>query len=999
MKLWARLVGFCALGLQMNIALGFSSGSATLTRQFDMLSAVTNSQITVTATLTNGGSSTLRGVYYVDQVPSGLTVKTVGVWLNGLPVTNYLVEAGAVGDVYAGCTPYRWILETPPTFSQNKGVGAGGVVQVVYSVTSARLGSFSMQYFGWSGYDPGSTNASFGVSEAADAASVNFTLPVVPSYPILALSATNLTFAATQGSASSPQSLGIANNGGGTLNWAIAVESNAPAWLAVSPSNGSSAASVTVTAASSSLAAGTYSKTLTVTAAGATNSPQVVTVNLVITPQTSNQGLVAHWSFDEGSGTQAIDSSGNGYNLSLMNGPAWTTGKFSGGLSFNGVNNYAMTPSINLSGTAAVSVSLWVKRNYTIGGTTVLYEFSRDFNSSATSFMFFPDDSRGLSVGLLGNAGYNIKAYSQPGGGVWHHIVVIYDKSQGAATEVTLYLDGVLQTGSLFYTADNSNAFGNNPFYLFSRGGSQYFGSGVIDEMRIYNRAITAAEVSQLYGAGSTPDTQAPSIPGTPAATVVSSSQINLSWGASTDNVGVAGYQIYRNTNRLTNVTTTSWSDTGLAPGTLYSYTIAAYDAAGNVSAQSSPGSATTAAIDTVPPSIAFTAPPLGAVVSNTVVVSVTATDNVAVAGVQFKLDGANLGNEVTTTPYQVSWNTLGATNGGHTLSALARDGAGNTSNATLVVTVSNSTNTTIPTQGLVAYWAFDETSGTQAADSSGNGYNLRLVNGPTWTTGKVNGALSFNGVNNYAVSPAIGLSGTAAVSVSFWIKRTYVIGGTTVLFESSRDFNSSTTGFMFFPDDSRGIAAGLRGNVGYNLKAYIQPSSGAWHHIVVIYDKGANAANEVTCYIDGALWGFTAQLNSANNTNPFGSNPLYLFSRAGSQYFGSGVIDEMRIYSRGLTAAEVTQLYSQGAVALAQPLMMSAIGQEKALQLRDPVLGSGGFGFAIDGPANGDLVVEVCTNLADPVWTPVETNAGPWNFGEPQWTNYPARFYRVRVK
>ena len=73
--------------------------------------------------------------------------------------------------------------------------------------------------------------------------------------------------------------------------------------------------------------------------------------------------------------------------------------------------------------------------------------------------------------------------------------------------------------------------------------------------------------------------------------------------------------------------------------------------------------------------------------------VSATAADNVGVAGVQFKLDGANLGAEDTTAPYSVSWNTTTATNGTHTLTAIARDAAGNTTTSTSVsVTVDNAT-------------------------------------------------------------------------------------------------------------------------------------------------------------------------------------------------------------------------------------------------------------------------------------------------------------------
>jgi hypothetical protein len=535
------------------------------------------------------------------------------------------------------------------------------------------------------------------------------------------------------------------------------------------------------------------------------------------------QGLVAYWAFDEGTGSTAADSSGNGYTMSLVNGPAWTAGKLGGALSFNGVNNYALVPSLNLGTNPAVSVSLWLNRTYRVpsNGSTVLFEFSANFNSSTTGFEFFPDDTCSMAVGLHGNAGYNLKCYTQPSSGVWHHLVAVYDKSQNAANEITFYLDGVVQAaGSQPDTADNSNLFGTNPLYLFARGGSQLFAAGTIDDLRIYNRALSAAEVSQLYSLGTGPP-------------------------------------------------------------------------------------------DTTPPTVSLTAPLNGAIVSNTVTLSATATDNVAVAAVQFRVDGASVGSPVTSPPYQVSWNTASAANGSHTVSATATDTSDNAATVSASVNVLNPA----PAPGLVAHWTFDEGTGSTATDSSGNGYTMSLVNAPAWTTGKLGGALYFNGVNNYAVAPSFNLGTTAAASVALWLNRTYtpLNGASTVLFEFSANFNSSTTGFEFFPDDTCGMAIGLHGNAGYNLKCYAQPSSGVWHHLVAVYDKSQNAANEISFYLDGVVQAAGSQPYTADNSNLFGTNPLYLFARGGSQLFASGTIDDLRIYNRALSAAEVSQLYGQG--------------------------------------------------------------------------------------
>ena len=97
---------------------------------------------------------------------------------------------------------------------------------------------------------------------------------------------------------------------------------------------------------------------------------------------------------------------------------------------------------------------------------------------------------------------------------------------------------------------------------------------------------------------------------------------------------------------------------------------------------------------DTTPPTIALTAPAASSTVTSTVAVSGIATDNVGVAGVQFRLDGVNLGAEVATSPstvYTVTWNTTTAPDGIHVLTAVARDAAGNkTTSAGVTVTVAN---------------------------------------------------------------------------------------------------------------------------------------------------------------------------------------------------------------------------------------------------------------------------------------------------------------------
>ena len=94
---------------------------------------------------------------------------------------------------------------------------------------------------------------------------------------------------------------------------------------------------------------------------------------------------------------------------------------------------------------------------------------------------------------------------------------------------------------------------------------------------------------------------------------------------------------------------------------------------------------------DHAPPTVSITAPAAGSSVVGSVAVSATATDNAGVVGVQLKLDGANLGPEVTAPPFTATWNTTTVANGAYTLTAVARDAAGNTATSAAVsVTVAN---------------------------------------------------------------------------------------------------------------------------------------------------------------------------------------------------------------------------------------------------------------------------------------------------------------------
>ena len=171
----------------------------------------------------------------------------------------------------------------------------------------------------------------------------------------------------------------------------------------------------------------------------------------------------------------------------------------------------------------------------------------------------------------------------------------------------------------------------------------EYF-SGRIDEVRIYNRALSQSEIQSDMNTSITvlpPDTTPPTAPANLSATAAGSSQINLSWTAATDNVGVTGYLIERcqgtgcsTFTQIATTTTTTYNNTGLQASTSYSYRVRATDAANNLSLYSNTSSATTQqASDTTPPTAPANLSATAAGSSQINLSWTAATDNVGVTG------------------------------------------------------------------------------------------------------------------------------------------------------------------------------------------------------------------------------------------------------------------------------------------------------------------------------------------------------------------------------
>jgi chitodextrinase len=200
--------------------------------------------------------------------------------------------------------------------------------------------------------------------------------------------------------------------------------------------------------------------------------------------------------------------------------------------------------------------------------------------------------------------------------------------------QVEYYLDGVLWGSSV----SSTHNFALNTAYLSN--GQHTLDARAIDTS--LNQASSSSITVTVSNSGGT-DTTPPTAPSALTASAVATSQINLAWSASTDNVGVAGYYVFRDGSQVASAAATSYADSGLTPGTTHSYSVEAFDAAGNVSVASNPASATTQAADTTPP----TAPTsLAASVIDSAQVNLSwnaSTDNVGVAGYEIFRNGSRI--------------------------------------------------------------------------------------------------------------------------------------------------------------------------------------------------------------------------------------------------------------------------------------------------------------------------------------------------------------------
>src|SRR3989344_5522242 len=679
----------------------------------------------------------------------------------------------------------------------------------------------------------------------------------------------------------------------------------------------------------------------------------------LISKPPANLGLVGYWSMNENTGTVASDFSGNGNRGILTNGPTWVDGKRGKALNFDGVDDTVPLANlrVNTAASAKNTVSFWMY--WKTGGGTV--GFSMPFGFTSYDLTFYTSGYFGFNTvnsDVLGISSTNLANQSV-------HVVAVFFNGTPSATNNALYINGVLQTITQLMGTPVSRTIGGSVNISGFPNSASYKFNGLIDEVRIYNRALSATEIQALYKSGAakikfpaitrTSLTSGSEQPPTPP----QSSWTTASITPSPNKLVLLAVGTFGSAMTVTSVTGNglTWVKVGEVTN---SGTITLFRAMGpapTAGAVTITATANRAAWSVVEYGGVDTSGTngYGAIVqsatgSNGYASSLTVTlakfasaTNAAYGATMFDNDssvGVYPGSGFSTIHQPSSFSGAIQTEDKFSEDTTVDWTYGiNVYNAGIAAEIKakpktskiNASQNSKITNGLVGMWSFNgpDLTTTTAYDRSGQGNNGTLGTAgtarlPLRAAGKLGQALDFasgggDGGSYVDVgSPAI-LDNLPQVTVSAWIYPRSAGGNTsggTIINKS--DGAIPLNGWRFSLVTGGGATKILFFNVDYtttdiNVKSVDNTIAfNQWQHVAVSW-TGSNNASDVRIYLNGMEVSYKLQ-TSAVGTRVSDAAQSFGVGDPGTGADFDGLIDEVRIYNRALSAGEVSALYNSGA-------------------------------------------------------------------------------------
>ncbi len=671
--------------------------------------------------------------------------------------------------------------------------------------------------------------------------------------------------------------------------------------------------------------AGTYQVSLRVTDNGGKTATKTLPVSISVAGVSSypdavkdTPGLIHYWRLGEASGTTFADSVG-GSNATTLGAP--TLG-VAGGIAadpdkaarFDGVDDAARAP-VDLSGLRTVTLEFWLYIDAYTNDDALTLELTDNFNQNKGGLIVDPNAPQSggrFGIGIGDPDTRNNVFFERPTTGQWHHYAIVLDTTAAAAQQITPYIDGKAIAYTKTAESAASGAFANSMLNFMSRGGQQLFSRGALDDLAIYNRALSVAEISEHHNSFGTNRRPVASFTATPA-TVLTGVPVNFSASGSSDPDGsIVKYEWDLDGNG------TYETSTGTTPSSSRSFTSNGQYTIGLRVTDNLTGTDTTTRTVKVgpqPPTASFTANPNPAVVGGSIHFDASGSSDPDGSIVKYQWDLDGNGSFETDTGATAAADRVYGAAGSFEVGLRVTDNGGSTATKTLPVTVnsggvSNYGDTVLDTPGLVGYWRLGEASGPSLADSKGTATGTASAGATFAQAGAVGGdpntAIRFDG-DDHAKAP-LNLSGTSKATVEFWLKWDGYLDDDALALELTENFNQNSGGFIVDPNapqEGGKFGVGIGEGASRNNVFFTRPSAGQWHHYAFAIDTTAAAAQQITPYVDGQPVSYSKTASGIGAGN-FANSTLFMMSRGGQGLFGRGTLDEVAIFNRALSAAEI---------------------------------------------------------------------------------------------